>query len=143
MIDFMASEEDIIAILQSDLSNLISDATYPTEGMPHPRVYGTFPRLIQHFVMKKHALTLEQAVRKMTALPARALRLRHKGVIAEGMDADLCVFGPRAAAGKRRLPVSLPDGVRTGRRAGGGAAGGLHDTLTGAHAGTVIRRELI
>ena len=72
MIDFMASEEDIIAILQSDLSNLISDSTYPTEGMPHPRVYGTFPRLIQHFVMKKHALTLEQAVRKMTALPARA-----------------------------------------------------------------------
>ena len=36
MIDFMASEEDIIAILQSDLSNLISDSTYPTEGMPHP-----------------------------------------------------------------------------------------------------------
>lgn len=45
MIDFMASEEDITAILQSPLSHLISDATYPTEGMPHPRVYGTFPRL--------------------------------------------------------------------------------------------------
>lgn len=43
MIDFMASEEDITAILQSPLSHLISDATYPTEGMPHPRVYGTFP----------------------------------------------------------------------------------------------------
>ena len=143
MIDFMASEEDIIAILQSDLSNLISDATYPTEGMPHPRVYGTFPRLIQHFVMKKHALTLEQAVRKMTALPARALRLRHKGVIAEGMDADLCVFDPAQLRenGDYRCPCRMASGLDAVLVAGQPAV--IHDTLTGAHAGTVIRRELI
>ena len=143
MIDFMASEEDIIAILQSDLSNLISDSTYPTEGMPHPRVYGTFPRLIQHFVMKKHALTLEQAVRKMTALPARALRLRHKGVIAEGMDADLCVFDPAQLRenGDYRRPCRMASGLDAVLVAGQPAV--IHDTLTGAHAGTVIRRELI
>ena len=143
MIDFMASEEDIIAILQSDLSNLISDSTYPTEGMPHPRVYGTFPRLIQHFVMKKHALTLEQAVRKMTALPARALRLRHKGVIAEGMDADLCVFDPAQLRenGDYRCPCRMASGLDAVLVAGQPAV--IHDTLTGAHAGTVIRRELI
>ena len=143
MIDFMASEEDIIAILQSDLSNLISDATYPTEGMPHPRVYGTFPRLIQHFVMKKHALTLEQAVRKMTALPARALHLRHKGVIAEGMDADLCVFDPAQLRenGDYRCPCRMASGLDAVLVAGQPAV--IHDTLTGAHAGTVIRRELI
>ena len=143
MIDFMASEEDITAILQSDLSNLISDATYPTEGMPHPRVYGTFPRLIQHFVMKKHALTLEQAVRKMTALPARALRLRHKGVIAEGMDADLCVFDPAQLRenGDYRCPCRMASGLDAVLVAGQPAV--IHDILTGAHAGTVIRRELI
>lgn len=95
MIDFMASEEDITAILRSDLSNLISDATYPTTGMPHPRVYGTFPRLIERFVEEKHVLTLEQAVQKMTAAPAKALRLPGKGEIAVGMDADLCVFDPK------------------------------------------------
>ena len=137
------TEEDIIAILQSDLSNLISDATYPTEGMPHPRVYGTFPRLIQHFVMKKHALTLEQAVRKMTALPARALHLRHKGVIAEGMDADLCVFDPAQLRenGDYRCPCRMASGLDAVLVAGQPAV--IHDTLTGAHAGTVIRRELI
>ena len=41
MVDFMASEEDIVTILQSPLSNVISDSTYPTDGMLHPRVYGT------------------------------------------------------------------------------------------------------
>ena len=45
MIDFMAAEEDNAAILRSPLSCLISDATYPTEGMPHPRVYGSCTRL--------------------------------------------------------------------------------------------------
>ncbi len=96
MIDFMASEDDISAILKSDLSCLISDSTYPTTGMPHPRVYGAFPRLVQRFVREKGVLTLEQAVHKMTAAPAEVLRLKNKGRIAVGMDADLCVFDPAA-----------------------------------------------
>ena len=94
MIDFMASEEDIAAILQSDLSSLISDATYPTEGQVHPRVYGSCTRLLEHFVREKHTLTLPQAIRKLTGAPARALRLRGKGVIEAGADADVCVFDP-------------------------------------------------
>ena len=93
--------------------------------------------------MKKHALTLEQAVRKMTALPARALRLRHKGVIAEGMDADLCVFDPAQLRenGDYRRPCRMASGLDAVLVAGQPAV--IHDTLTGAHAGTVIRRELI
>ena len=94
MIDFMAAEEDIAAILRSPLSCLISDATYPTEGMPHPRVYGSCTRLLQHFVGEKGVLSLEEGVRKLTLEPARALRLSGKGVIAEGADADLCLFSP-------------------------------------------------
>ena len=92
---------------------------------------------------KKHALTLEQAVRKMTALPARALRLRHKGVIAEGMDADLCVFDPAQLRenGDYRCPCRMASGLDAVLVAGQPAV--IHDTLTGAHAGTVIRRELI
>ena len=143
MIDFMASEEDIAAILRSDLSSLISDATYPTEGMPHPRVYGTFPRLIRHFVGEKGVLTLEQAVRKMTALPARALRLRRKGTVAVGMDADLCVFDPAALRenGSYQDPCRMASGLDAVLVAGQPAL--LHDTLTGACAGTVLRRETV
>ena len=143
MIDFMASEEDIAAILQSELSNLISDATYPTEGMPHPRVYGTFPRLIQHFVMEKHILTPEQAVRKMTALPAKALRLRSKGTIAVDMDADLCVFDPAQLRenGDYQHPCRMASGLDAVLVAGEAAV--IHDTYTGAQAGTVIRRDTL
>ena len=94
MIDFMAAEEDIVTILQSPLSHVISDSTYPTQGRRHPRVYGTFARMIQHFVMEKRVLTLEDAVQKMTQKPARVLHLSGKGEIAVGMDGDLCVFDP-------------------------------------------------
>lgn len=94
MIDFMAAEEDICAILRSPLSCLISDATYPTEGQPHPRVYGSCARLLEYFVAKMGVLTLEQAVFKLTGAPAKVLRLRGKGAISVGMDADLCVFDP-------------------------------------------------
>ncbi len=143
MIDFMASEEDIAAILQSDLSNLISDATYPTEGMPHPRVYGTVPRLIRHFVMEKRVLSLEQAVRKMTALPAKALRLRGKGVLAEGMDADLCVFDPAQLRenGDYQHPCRMASGLDAVLVAGEPAV--IRDTYTGVRAGTVIRRDTL
>ena len=135
MIDFMASEDDVLTILQSDLSCLISDSIYPSVGMPHPRVCGAFPRLIRHFVEEKGVLSLEQAVHKMTAAPAKALRLRGKGRIAVGMDADLCVFSPEAIRetatyeDPRRLAqgmsyvlvggkIALQDGKITSERAG-------------------------
>lgn len=92
MVDFMASEEDIVTILQSPLSNVISDSTYPTDGMLHPRVYGTFVHLLEHFVKERGVLTAEQAVHKMTQKPAQVLRLAGKGVLAPGMDADINVF---------------------------------------------------
>ena len=92
MVDFMASEEDIVTILQSPLSNVISDSTYPTDGMLHPRVYGTFVHLLEHFVKERSVLTAEQAVHKMTQKPAQVLRLAGKGALAPGMDADINVF---------------------------------------------------
>ncbi len=94
MIDFMASEDDIEMILKDPFSNLISDSTYPTEGLRHPRVYGTFTRMIEHFVREKHTLDLEKAIEKMTSLPAKALRIKGKGLIREDYDADICIFKP-------------------------------------------------
>ena len=62
------------------------------EGVPHPRNYGTFPRVIAHFVREKGILSLEEAVRKMTSLPAQTLRLKERGIIREGLYADLTIF---------------------------------------------------
>ena len=140
MIDFMASEDDITAILQSELSCLISDATYPTDGIPHPRVYGAFPRLIQRFVREKGALTLEQAVAKMTDAPAQALRLRGKGRIAPGMDADLCIFAPEQIreTGSYTDPCRLAEGLAYVLVAGEIALSG--GKTTGTQAGTILKR---
>jgi len=63
-------------------------------GMPHPRSYGTNGRVLAEFVRLRKVLTLEDAVRRMTSMPARTFRLRDRGLIAEGMAADLLVFDP-------------------------------------------------
>jgi N-acyl-D-aspartate/D-glutamate deacylase len=61
-------------------------------GKPHPRRYGTFPRIIARYVREKKLLSLQEAVRKMTSLPARKLRLWDRGLIRPGFKADLVVF---------------------------------------------------
>lgn len=73
---------------------VISDATYPTSGLLHPRVYGAFPRLIERYVFAKKTLTLAEAVKKVTSQPARRFGLKRKGLIKPGYDADLCLFTP-------------------------------------------------
>ena len=140
MIDFMAAEDDIAAILRSPLSCLISDATYPTEGMPHPRVYGSCTRLLQHFVREQGVLTLEQGVHKLTQAPAQALRLAGKGVIAVGADADLCVFDPAALTerGTYQDPCQTALGMDAVLVAGRLAV--KNGEMTGVKAGTLIRK---
>lgn len=92
MIDFIASEEDIDAILRAPFSSVISDATYPAGGLLHRRVYGAFPRLLETYVRRRRVLTLPDAVRRITRLPAERLGLAKKGRIEVGADADLCLF---------------------------------------------------
>jgi dihydroorotase/N-acyl-D-amino-acid deacylase len=61
---------------------------------PHPRAYGTFPRILRKYVREVHALTLEDAIRKFTSLPAQRMRLTDRGVLKAGMWADVVVFDP-------------------------------------------------
>jgi N-acyl-D-amino-acid deacylase len=63
-------------------------------GVPHPRYYGTNARVLAEFVRKRGVLTLEDAIRKMTSLPARTFGLRDRGQIREGYWADLVLFDP-------------------------------------------------
>ena len=94
MIDFITTEEDIARILQSPFAYSISDATFPTGGKLHPRVYGAFSQVIETYVNKMHALTLPEAVNRMTRRPADRYGLKDKGRIALGADADILVFDP-------------------------------------------------
>ncbi len=140
MIDFMAAEADIADILRDPYSSLISDATYPTEGQPHPRVYGSCTRLLEHFVRETGTLTWEQAVHKLTGAPAAALRLRGKGVLAQGADADMCVFDPEKLheRGTYQLPRQTAEGMTLVLVNGQAAV--RDGQLTGVMAGRAIRR---
>ncbi len=94
---FQMDEPDVEALLGRPDVMIASDGglTGASRGVPHPRNFGAFPRVIGVFVKDQGLLRLEEAVRKMTSLPARVLRLADRGLIRPGMWADLTVFDPR------------------------------------------------
>lgn len=92
MVIFITDERDIINILRYPFASVISDSIYPTSGLPHPRAYGSFPKVLGEFTRDRKLLELPQAVRKMTGEPAKLYRIGKKGLIREGYDADICVF---------------------------------------------------
>ena len=77
------------------LSAFCTDAEDYGRGLPHPAAYGAFARILSKFVREDHALTLEEAVRKMTSYPAQIFGLKDRGVIRPGAFADLVIFDPR------------------------------------------------
>lgn len=89
---FHMSEEDVIKIMRLDYSLVISDSLYSKGGMPHPRRYGAFPRLFAKYVREKKILSPEEAVKKVTLLPAQRLGLKQTGRIENGYNADIVVF---------------------------------------------------
>ncbi len=97
---FGMSESDIALALQQPWVSVDNDSSGTSpEGLlaqdhPHPRAYGTFPRILRRYVKEEHRLTLEDAIRKFTALPAQRMRITDRGVIKEGMWADVVVFDP-------------------------------------------------
>ena len=98
---FAMSEPDILLALKQPWTSVDNDSqgTAP-DGLlgqehPHPRAYGTFPRILRKYVREDHALTLEDAIRKFSALAAQKMRLADRGVLKEGMWADVVVFDPK------------------------------------------------
>jgi N-acyl-D-amino-acid deacylase len=119
MILFMMSEENVAlglrqpwVMIGSDGEGRATDGPYAT-GKPHPRNYGTCPRLLGHYVRERGLVPLEEAVRKMTSLPAAKLRLRDRGVLRPGTFADIVVFDPATVSDTATFtdPHRYPEGI--------------------------------
>jgi N-acyl-D-amino-acid deacylase len=95
---FSMSEENLEKIFTWDFVMIASDATArnvsgPTRvASPHPRTFGTFPRMLARYVREKKLMPMEEAIRRMTSLPAEAFHIRDRGVIRNGAFADLVLF---------------------------------------------------
>ncbi|WGW11704.1 D-aminoacylase [Saxibacter everestensis] len=95
------SENDVRNVLRHPQVSVASDGWVMRpegEGQPHPRNFGTFSRVLGHYSRDEKVLSLEEAIRKMTSLPASRLKLADRGVLAESMVADIAVFDPEAVS---------------------------------------------
>jgi N-acyl-D-amino-acid deacylase len=121
MVGFAMSEDNLDRILAHPHGMVCSDGGAfavdgPTRrGHPHPRGLGTFPRVLSRYVRERKALTLEQAIHKMTALPASRIHLRDRGRLAKDMAADVVVFDPATVADRATFeePFQYPSGIDT------------------------------
>lgn len=119
MCGFGMSEENTKRILAHPLCMVASDgsarATYGklSEGSPHPRSYGTFPRFLGRYVREDQIVSLPEAIRKLTLLPAETLGLNDRGKIAEGMFADIVCFNYNTIIDKADYvnPHQYPEGI--------------------------------
>ena len=141
----MMSEDDIVTALGQPWVSIGSDAGAAIEpgkpdilGLPHPRAYGTHPRVLKRFVKELGALSLPEAIRRMTSWPATRMRLADRGVIREGLWADVVVFDLEAMDDRATYdePTLFPTGIEVVLVNGVVTVeGGRH---TGARAGRVL-----
>jgi N-acyl-D-amino-acid deacylase len=114
MIVHSMSDQDVQTVLAHPGTMIGSDGLPPgTGGKPHPRTYGTFPRVLARYVRDLGTLTLPQAVHKMTGLPAATFGLADRGRVAPGMVADLVAFDPEAIRDRADFgsPTAAPEGI--------------------------------
>lgn len=117
---FGMSEPDVVLALQQPWVSINNDSqgTAPDgvlgQEHPHPRAYGTFPRILRKYVREEKRLTLEDAIRKFTSLPAERMRLGDRGVLKTGMWADVVVFDPAEVRDLATFakPNQLSEGMR-------------------------------
>lgn len=94
IINMSMCQEDIDTVARLPYSLVISDSIYADTDTPHPRMYGAFPKIIREYVMERHVLTLEQAIAKMTSMPAQRMKIRDRGILSPGAFADVLIFSP-------------------------------------------------
>lgn len=127
------SQADVDRVVAYERSIVVSDSLGGAGGMPHPRAYGTFPRLFARYVREEKLLSLEEAVRKVTSAPARRFGLGKRGLLAPGYAADIVLFDPAAIKdGATYLePTRAPEGIS------GVWVGGTRVMSDGRHSGAL------
>jgi N-acyl-D-amino-acid deacylase len=109
------------------------------EGIPHPRSYGTFPRVLGRYVRERRLFTWQEAIKKMTSLPASFMGIQDRGLIQEGMWGDILVFDPEKIIDKATFsdPHQYPEGIHY--VINNGIVVVKHNEHTGALPGRVLR----
>lgn len=110
---FHMSEDDVKDVIRYKNSLIASDSLTCSTGKPHPRLFGTFPKVLARYVQESHILTMEEAIRKMTSFPAKRFNLGKRGLLASGYYADIVVFDPEKIQDKATYqePVQYPEGI--------------------------------
>jgi N-acyl-D-amino-acid deacylase len=139
MVDFYGVEEHVIRLLKHPMQNVCSDGLMGP-GKPHPRVYGAFPRVLGKYARETKALSLAEAVRKMTGKPAHVLGLEDRGLVRAGFMADLTVFDPASVIDRGTYvePIQFPEGIVHVMVNGRWAV--LNGKETGARSGRALRK---
>jgi N-acyl-D-amino-acid deacylase len=134
------SEADLVKILQHPTTSISCDCGASTDTRQHPRAWGTFPRVLGRYVRETKALTWEDAIRKMTALPAATIGMVDRGYLAPGMAADITVFDPATVIDHATYEDAgqLSEGIREVLVNGGIALRG--GKVTGERRGRVLSR---
>ena len=140
-IQFIIDEADIETNLRHPLMMVGSDGVVDLKGRPHPRLFGTFPRILAHYVRDREVLSLAEAVRRMTSLPARRFGLADRGVLRVGAFADLVVFDPDSVVDTATYddPKQEPTGIEA--VVVNGAVAYRSGTHTGVGAGRMLRYQ--
>ena len=128
---FHMSEVDVEKVITWDKSFIASDSIYSSMGNPHPRLYGTFPRVIARYVNDRGVLGLEEAIRKMTSYPAQRFGLKKRGLLLPGFIADIVVFDERRINDTATYsnPRNYPEGINMV------LVGGKKTIVDGVHTG--------
>ena len=113
MVDFYGKEEHIVRFLNHPFQNVCTDGLLG--GKPHPRAYGSFPRVISKYVREEKELSLENAINKMTYKPAKVFGFLDRGYLKEGNFADIVIFDLEKIRDKGTYedPIQYPEGINT------------------------------
>jgi N-acyl-D-amino-acid deacylase len=133
-------EDDVRTVMRHKSTMIGSDGLPTLEGKPHPRLYGTFARVLGHYARDEHVLPFAEAIHRMTGMPAQKFGFKNRGVLRAGKKADIVLFDPSTIidTGTFEDPHKTPKGIAAVWVNGKLAAHG--GKATGERGGRVLRR---
>jgi N-acyl-D-amino-acid deacylase len=137
---FLMDEEDVRRVLAWP-GTMVGSDSIPAEVHPHPRLWGAFPRLLGRYARELGLFSMEEAVRRMTGLPAGRFGLRDRGVVREGAYADLVVLDERSVADRSTFEAPIAPAAGIALVLVNGTAVWQHGAPTGARPGRALRRR--